>query len=50
MKDLFENALNSLNFCLVNCWDITFEGHMIPNAINEEKKNCLWLKNFNFDF
>ena len=33
-----------------NDWDITFVGYKIPNEINEEKNNLLFLSQLNFDF
>jgi len=50
MKDLFENKLTSLIFVLLNGWDITFAGYVMPNGINETISNSLWMYLFNFDF
>ncbi|ABO16728.1 Hypothetical protein P9301_01051 [Prochlorococcus marinus str. MIT 9301] len=50
MKDLFENKLTSLMFDLLNGWDITFAGYVMPIGINETITNSLWMYLFNFDF
>jgi len=50
MKDLFENKLNSLIFGLLNGWDITFAGYIMPTGINETISNSFWMYFFNFDF
>ena len=50
MKDLFENNLISLIFGLLNGWDITFEGYVMPTGINETISNSFWMYLFNFDF
>ena len=50
MKDLFENELISLIFGLLNDWDITFVGYVIPTGINETIRNNFWMYFFNFDF
>lgn len=50
MKDLFENKLSSLMFDLINGWDITFAGYVMPIGINETITNSLWMYLFNFDF
>jgi len=50
MKDLFENKLTSLIFGLLNGWDITFEGYVMPTGINETISNSFWMYLFNFDF
>jgi len=50
MKDLFENKLTSLIFGLLNGWDITFEGYVMPTVINEVISNSFWMYLFNFDF
>ena len=50
MKDLFEYKLTSLIFGLLNACDMTFEGHVIPNVINEPISNSFWMYLFNFDF
>ena len=50
MKDLFENKLTSLIFGLLNGWDITFAGYVIPTGINETISNSLWMYLFNFNF
>ena len=42
MKDLFENNLISLIFGLLNGWDITFAGYVIPTGINETISNSFW--------
>ena len=50
MKDLFEYKLTSLIFGLLNGWDISFAGYVMPNAINEASRNSFWMYLFNFDF
>ena len=50
IKDLFEYIFASLIFDLLNGWDITFEGHVIPNVINEASRNGFGVYLFNFDF
>ena len=50
MKDLFENKLTSLIFGLLNGWDITFAGYVMPTGINETISNSFWMYLFNFDF
>ena len=50
MKDLFENKLTSLIIGLLNGWDITFPGYVIPTGINEQISNSFWMYLFNFDF
>ena len=50
MKDLFENKLTSLIFGLLNGWDITFAGYVMPSGINETNINSFWMYLFNFDF
>ena len=50
IKDLFECKLTSLIFCLLNGWDMTFAGYLMPNAINEVISNRFWMSLFNFDF
>ena len=50
MKDWFENKLTSLIFGLLNGWDITFVGYVIPTGINETIRNSFWMYFFNFDF
>ena len=50
MKDLFENELTSLIFGLLNGWDITFAGYVMPTGINEMISNSFWMYFFNFDF
>ena len=49
MKDLFENKLASLVFGLLNGWDITFAGYVMPIGINEMISDSLWMYFFNFD-
>jgi len=41
MKDLFEYKSTSLIFCLLNGWDMTFAGYVIPKVINEAIINSL---------
>jgi len=48
--DFFENILTSLNFGLVNGWDITFAGFVMPIGINETISNSFWMYLFNFEF
>jgi len=48
MKDLFENKLTSLIFGLLNGWDITFAGYVMPTVINETNSNSFWMYLFNF--
>ena len=50
MKDLFENKLTSLIFGLLNGWDITFAGYVMPTVINGMISNSFWMYLFNFDF
>jgi hypothetical protein len=50
MKDLFEYILTSLTFGLLNGWDMTFDGDVMPTVINEAISNSLWMYFFNFDF
>jgi len=50
MKDLFENKLTALIFGLLNGWDITFAGYVMPIGINEKISNSFWMYLFNFDF
>ena len=50
MKDLFANKLISLIFGLLNGWDITFAGYVMPTGINETISNSFWMYLFNFDF
>ena len=50
MKDLFEYKLTSLIFGLLNGWDITFAGYVMPTVINEAISNSFWMYLFNFDF
>ena len=50
MKDLLENKLTSLIFGLLNGWDITFGGYVMPTGINETVINSFWMYLFNFDF
>ena len=50
MKDLFEYTLTSLIFGLLNGWDITLAGYVIPAEINETISNNFWMYLFNFDF
>ena len=49
-KDLFEYKVTSLIFGLLNGWDITFTGHIMPIVINEVNSNSFWMYLFNFDF
>ena len=50
MKDFFENKLSSLIFGLLNGWDITFPGYVMPTGINVTISNRFWMYLFNFDF
>ena len=50
IKDLFEYKLTSLIFGLLNGWDITFAGYVMPTGINETISNSFWMYLFNFDF
>ena len=50
IKDFFENKLTSLIFDLLNGWDITFAGYVMPTGINETISNSFWMYLFNFDF
>ena len=50
MKDLFENKLTSLIFDLLNGWDTTFAGYVMPTGINETISTSFWMYLFNFDF
>ena len=50
MKDLLEIKLTSLIFGLLNGWDITFAGYVMPTGINETISNSFWMYLFNFDF
>ena len=50
MKDLFEYKLTSLIFGLLNGWDITFIGNVMPTVINEASSNNFWMYFFNFEF
>jgi len=50
MKDFFEYKLTSLIFGLLNGWDMTFVGYLMPNVINEAISNSFWMSLFNFDF
>jgi len=50
MKDLFENKPISLIFGLLNGWDITFAGYVMPTGINETISNSFWMYLFNFNF
>jgi len=48
---LFENKLTSLIFVLLNGWDITFAGYVMPTTgINETISHSFWMYLFNFDF
>ncbi len=49
MKDFFEFILTSLIFGLLNGWDISFAGYVMPNVINEASRNSFWMFLFNFD-
>jgi len=37
-------------FGLLNGWDITFAGNVMPIGINETISNSLWMYLFKFDF
>ena len=50
IKDLFEYKSTPLIFGLLNCWDMTFVGYVIPTVINEVIINSFWMYVFNFDF
>jgi len=50
MKDLFANKLTSLIFDLLNGWDITFAGYVMPTGINETISNSFCMYLFNVDF
>ena len=50
MKDFFEYKLTSLIFGLLNGWDMTFAGYLMPTEINEAIRNIFWMYFFNFDF
>ena len=50
MKDLFENKLTSLIFGLLNGWDITFAGYVMPTGINETISNNFWMYILNLVF
>ena len=50
MKDFVEYILTSLIFGLLNDWDITFEGNIIPTVNNEASSNSFWMYLVNFDF
>ena len=50
MKDLFENKLTSSILGLLDGWDITFPGYVIPTGISETISNSFWMYLFNFDF
>ena len=50
MKDLFEYKSTPLIFGLLNGWDMTFAGNVMPNVINDEIINSLRMYLFNFDF
>ena len=43
MKDLSENKLTSLIVGLLNGWDITFAGYVMPTGINEKISNSFWM-------
>ena len=47
MKDLFENKPTSLIFGLLNGWDISFAGYVMPTGINETISNSFWMYLFN---
>ena len=48
MKDLFEYKLTSLIFGLLNGWDITFAGYLMPTVINEVTSNIFLDVSFQF--
>ena len=50
IKDLFEYKFTSLIFGLLNCWDMTFAGYLMPNVVSEAISNNFWMSLFNFDF
>ena len=50
MKDFFENKLTSLIFGLLNGWDITFAGYVMPTEMNDSIRNSFWMNLFNVDF
>ena len=50
MKDMFEYKSIPLIFGLLNGWDITFAGYVMPTGINEMISNSYWMYLFNFDF
>ena len=50
LKDFIEYKLTSLIFGLLNGWDITFAGYLVPTAINEAISKNFWMYLFNFDF
>ena len=50
MKDAFENKLTSLIFGLLNGWDITFAGYVMPTGINKTISNSFWMSLFNLEF
>ena len=50
MKDLFEYILTSFIFDLLNGWDVTFAGYVMPTGISETINNSFWMYLFNCDF
>ena len=48
MKDFFENILTSLIFDLLNGWDITFAGSLMPTVMNKAISNNFWMYVVNF--
>ena len=50
MKDFFENILTSLIFDLLNGWDITFAGSLMPTVMNKAISNNFWMYVVNFEF
>ena len=48
VKDFFENKLTSLTVGLLNGWDITFAGYVMPIGIIEMISNSFWMYLFNF--
>jgi len=50
MKDLFEYKLTSLILGLLNGWDLTFAGYVMPTVISEAISKSFWMYIFNFNF
>jgi hypothetical protein len=50
MKDFFEYILTSLIFGLLNGWDITLAGNLMPTVISEASSSIFWMYFVNFDF